>query len=201
MSVLFKRFRNFRKRQEGSASVEFVLLFPVFMFVFLTGFESGFYMVRHVMLERAVDIAVRDVRLGNTQNIPGQAPNLATLKQRICDEASIFPNCADAVQVELRPVAIAPNGVDVMTQDILCIDSSADDDVPQTTYYDTGEDNSLMVVRVCALSEPLFPTTRLGAGMAVDAEGNHALISVNAFVNEPNNRIRSIETTATEVGS
>ena len=193
MNMLFKCFRKFRKQQDGTASVEFVLLFPIFMFVMLTGFESGFYMVRNVMLERAVDVAVRDVRLGNTINAPGQPPELAALKQRICDEATVFPDCMNLLQVALRPVAIEPGGVAAIKNSLRCIDAAADDEVPQSTHYDTGTENSLMVVQVCALSKPLFPASRLGAGMVRDTEGNYALVTINSFVNEPGERQRFFE--------
>ena len=114
MSELFNKLRKYRKNQEGTASVEFVLLFPIFIFVLLTGFESGFYMVRNVMLERAVDIAMRDVRLGNTLNVAGQPPDHAALKQRICDEAAVFPNCMSMIQVEMQPVAIERYPIDCL---------------------------------------------------------------------------------------
>jgi len=187
MSALFRILRKFRKRQDGTVSVEFVILFPIFIFVLLTGFESGFYMVRNVMLDRAVDIAMRDVRLGNTMNTPGQPPDIAALKRRICNEASIFPNCMQMVQVELRPVPIAPGGIAAVTGNTRCVDTSAPN-LPPSTVYDTGEGNSMMVVRVCALADPLFPSTRLATGMAADPQGNLALITINAFVNEPGQR-------------
>jgi len=44
------------------------------------------------------------------------------------------------------------------------------------------------MVRVCALSKPLFPTTGFGVGMQVDPDGNYAMVATTAFVNEPGNR-------------
>ena len=46
----------------------------------------------------------------------------------------------------------------------------------------------MMMVRVCALSKPLFPTTGIGVGMQVDGDGNYAIVATTAFVNEPGNR-------------
>ena len=192
MSGLLKYVIKFRESQVGSASVEFVILFPLFMFVMMSGFESGFYMVRNVMMDRAVDIAMRDVRLGNTINTPGAPPDLTALKHRICEEASIIPNCMQLVQIEMQPVEIAPGGVDAFGQNLRCIDTEADDGALQDTVYDTGRDNSLMVVRVCTLANPLFPTTGIGAGMAYDGQGNYALVTTAAFVNEPGQRSRVV---------
>ena len=106
MKRVLNKCEWFRKRQDGNATIEFVILFPAFMTLFLTGFEAGFYMVRNVMLERAVDIAVRDVRLGN-----GNVPAFAALKKRICDEAGIIPDCMRTLQVEMRNIPKGQGGV------------------------------------------------------------------------------------------
>lgn len=183
MSVPIKKLLDFRREQDGNATIEFVLLFPAFIFLFLTGFESGYYMVRNVMLERAVDIAVRDVRLGN-----GRVPTFVALKQRICDEATILPDCMQNLQVEMRPVDIQPGGVAVMAGPARCVDLNSSDDPLTGTTYNVGQVNNMMVLRVCALAEPLFPTTGIGVGMQVDGFGNYALVATTAFVNEPGNR-------------
>ena len=183
-----KRFVNkcdlFRKRQDGNATIEFVVLFPAFMTLFLTGFEAGFYMVKNVMLERAVDIAVRDVRLGN-----GKVPAFAALKKRICDEAVIIPDCMKSIKVDLQPVPSTPGGVMAVTNgNVKCLDSGLPPNIQPGSTFDPGEQNKMMLIRVCAMSEPLFPTTGIGVGMKSDSNGNMAIVSTTAFVNEPGNR-------------
>ena len=181
MKSIFKLLKSFRKKQDGTASVEFVFIFPAFMGVFLLGFESGYYMLRGVMLERGVDVAVREVRLAN-----GTVPDLVTLKKDICDVALMLPDCEQSLQIEIRPVAPVPGGVADLGTDIACIDKREDLDAEANeTTYNTGSGNQLMMVRVCALSQPLFPTTPLGAGLKKDSFGNYALVSTTAFVNEP----------------
>lgn len=183
MSRFLNKYRNFRNAQEGNATIEFVFLFPCFIFLFLTGFEAGYYMVRNVMLERAVDVAVRDVRLGN-----GRVPTFAALKTRICSETAVIPDCLNSLQVELQPVDIAPGGIAAIAGPVRCIDTASDADPLTGTVYNVGDANNLMVVRVCALAQPLFPSTGIGVGMRVDAEGNYALVATTAFINEPGNR-------------
>ena len=195
MSVLFNKFKLFKKKQEGSATVEFVLLFPALMFLFMMGFESGFYMVRNVMLERAVDIAVRDVRLGN-----GKVPQFTALKARICEEALILPDCVDSLQVEMRPIAIEPGSTVGVSGDFRCIDKLSTEDPLTGTTYSLGQQNNMMVVRVCALSQPLFPTTRLAVGMKDDAQGNYAIVATTAFVNEPGTRSQAVAQASTPIG-
>ena len=183
MSFLFKKFRRFRRKEDGSATIEFVILFPAFMSIFLLGFESGFFMVRNVLLERAVDITIRDVRLGN-----GRVPEFDDLKANICDAALIIPDCVDKLQIEMQSVEIVPGAIDPLRGRALCVDTTSDEDQSQFTTFDLGEQNSMMIVRVCSLMEPFFPTTRLGAGLGVDTEGNIAMVVTSAFVNEPGTR-------------
>lgn len=184
--------RKFRKNEEGTATIEFVFLFPVFVFLFLMGFEAGYYMVRHVVVERAVEIAVRDVRLGN-----GRVPNFNLLKARICNEAGIIPDCMNAVQIEMQPIAIQPGGTLPVRTAARCIDQMSTEDPETGTTYDVGRENQMMMVRVCALSKPLFPTTAIGSGMQVDPNGNYAIVATTAFVNEPGNRAGPPQPTST----
>ena len=177
------RIFRFRKDEDGNPTVEFVFLFPVFIGLFLMGFESGYFMVRSVLVERAVDTAVRDVRLGN-----GKVPSFALLKARICEQAAIIPDCLNSIQIEMQPIAITPGGTIPVRTSAKCIDQLSADDPVTGTNYDVGQENQMMMVRVCALSKPLFPTTGIGVGMQADANGNYAIVATTAFVNEPGNR-------------
>lgn len=180
-----RRFHAYKSSEDGTATVEFVLLFPIFVFLFLMGFEAGYYMVRTVMLERAVDLAVRDVRLGN-----GNIPEYRLLKANICAEAGVIPNCMDSVQVDLREVDAVPGGTIPMRNDAICNDKTQDAQFnTRNTYYDVGSANNVMMLRVCALSEPLFPTTGIGVGMRTAETGDdYAIVATALFVNEPGDR-------------
>lgn len=188
IGALARRLRRFRRSEDGGTStVEFVILFPAFLAVFLSSFESGLMMVRNVMLERGVDIAVRELRIG--MPIP---PSYMEFRERICEEVIIFADCMDVVEVILVPIDTAawdmPNdptdctyeGVDPVTLTPL-----------ETPNYDEGENNELMIVQVCGLFTPLFPGTIFGMQMpkfdpedsADDAK--YALVVTSAFVNEP----------------
>lgn len=181
---MYRSCRRFREEDDGNATIEFVFLFPAFIFLFLTGFEAGYYMVRNVVLERATDIAIRDVRLSN-----GQIPDWAALKARICNEAQIIPDCMRTLQVEMQPVPNTPGSVAAVTGGaVRCIDTGAAPNVDQTGTYSAGGQNVMMLVRVCSLAQPLFPTTGIGVGMKMDLEGNYALVATTAFVSEPGAR-------------
>jgi hypothetical protein len=169
---------RFRRDESGTSTVEFVILFPLFMAIFFAAFESGYLMLRNVMLERSVDLAVRELRLGDPQ-----PPTFAEFKQGICDNTYFISDCDDVVQVQLRPVDMTTWGP--LNGDPRCIDvESAIDPFDQTEYL-VGGNNELMMVRVCALFQPMFPTTGLGLNMQYDGDGNYALVVTTAFVNEP----------------
>ena len=51
---------------------------------------------------------------------------------------------------------------------------------------DTGTDNEMMLIRACAVFDPIFPMTGLGLKLKKDAfGGGYAIIARSAFVNEP----------------
>lgn len=169
--------QGFRRDEAGVVTTEFVLLFPAFIFIMLASIEASIYMARHVMLDRGVDIAVRELRL-NTAN----PPDFDEFKTRICEGTILIQNCEDVVQIELVPVDMTTwIGVD---GDALCRDLSSTIDPLNFTNYTAGTVNELMMVRVCALYDPIMPTTPMGLGL-VQTQGKHAIVITSAFVNEP----------------
>lgn len=176
------RFIRFGRDETGTATVEFVILFPIFMAVFFASFESGYMMVRNVMMERAVDLAVRDLRLGrdHVQKFDG-------LKKTICDNAVIVADCEDVVQIELIPVSTADFAVTMA--DVRCRDVESEIDPIDVTTFKLGDNNSLMLLRVCAMFRPMFPSTTYGLKLDHDGFGNYALVVTSAYVNEPNRRV------------
>ncbi len=173
-----RRFVRLGRDEDGAATVEFVILFPIFMTIFLAAFESGLMMLRNVMLERSVDLAVRELRLGTP--VP---PDFDQFKETICARTYFVDNCNDVVQVELSPVDLTTWGpLDGAPR---CIDVESTIDPFDQTEYSVGGNNELMLVRVCALFQPIFPTTGLGLAMRSDSAGNYAIVVTSAFVNEP----------------
>ncbi|MFP4275575.1 MAG: pilus assembly protein, partial [Paracoccaceae bacterium] len=138
--------------------------------------ELGIITVRQVMLDRGLDMAVREVRLST-----GQPPQHDDLKQRICDLAAIIPDCAANVKLEMRPTDMRnwqsiPDGAD-------CTDRS--EDIRPLRQFTAGLDNEMMLLRACVKFSPLSPTSRLVASMGTDAAGDIKIVSLSAFVQEP----------------
>jgi TadE-like protein len=169
-------FRRFGRDETGTSTVEFVILFPMFMAIFFAAFESGYMMLRNVMLERAVDLAVRDLRLGTPA-----PPAPQEFRDAVCENTYFVENCDQVVRVQLEPVNMTTWGPLPGEPD--CRDINMANQGAST--YLPGGNNELMMVRVCALFRPMFPSTGLGLGLRYDTDGNYAMVVTSAYVNEP----------------
>jgi hypothetical protein len=172
-------FRNLLRRaarEDGSVTVDFVLVFPVFIMVFLASFEAAMMMTRFVMLERALDISIRDLRLGVYTN-----PTHDQIKADICARTILLPDCEGALLLEMRPVSRV--SWDVFAGTTQCVDRT--EDLLPVTTFNPGAENELMLIRACAIFDPFFPTTRWGLRLPLDASGGYQLLAMSAFVNEP----------------
>ena len=176
MTKFFSRFRNLIRDEEGAATVEFVVVFPFFVVTFLSAFEVAAMNIRAVSMERATDIAVRDIRLNKGGNIPyGQVLN------DICERSFMIPDCKQSVKIEL--VNVATIGQNLPPAEIDCVRRNAKIQPP--ARFTPGVENELMLIRVCAVIDPMFPTVGVGRTMPKDASGGYIVSASSAFVNEP----------------
>lgn len=176
MKPILTALRRFGREDKGTASIEFVILFPMFFTIMISSIEMGILMTRQVFLDRAVDLAVRDLRLGSFPNVTHDV-----LKDAICQRAGVIPNCATELMLELQPVS-AP-GYAMPDPAATCTDRGAPVQ-PVVTFRD-GPENEVMVLRACALVDPMFPGTGLGLKMQENLRDGFALVSTSAYVNEP----------------
>jgi len=167
---------SFRKDETGTGTLDFMMVLPAAMFFAATSYESGTYGLRNVMLERAVDVTVRQVRIGA---IPD--PTHAQLKERICEEAAIIPECMANVKLEM--IRKDPRSWTDVSEVADCVDRSST--AEPVVNWTPGGSNDLMIVRVCALLDPVLPTSTIGMAMAEYEDGAHALVSTSSFVVEP----------------
>jgi len=172
--------QSFRDCERGTASLEFVLVFPVFFAFFLMTFESGMVSLRHVMLERGVDVTVREVRIGALPS-----PTRAELRDRICQVAQIIPNCDTQLQLEM--MIRNPRNFATIPANVPCIDRSVS--TQPVVEFTNGTHNELVVLRACLRLDPFLPTTGLGKAIVDSGDaasgGSYALVSTAAFVIEP----------------
>lgn len=171
-------WKRFRASQSGSGAIELVIVLPVMLGVFISSMECGLYMTRQIMLERAVDITVRELRLGRIDN-----PNHTKLKQSICANTSIIPDCANSIRIEL--LRVSTTDWSFPSEGVPCVDRDQPIDI--SLEFNPGVENELMLVRVCLIQDAIFPGANFAQGIAFegDAAGGYALVSTSAFVNEP----------------
>ncbi len=165
---------RFRKDRDGAASVEFVLVAPVYFALMFSMFEAGWLMTQSMMLERALDVTVRDLRLG-LQNDTSHD----NFKDIICEKASIITDCRDNVLLELVPIA---SSADVPTETV-CRDRASN--VEPVVTFNPGSRSEIMYMRACVVIDPLVPGMGLGLHLPLDETGGFALVSYAAFMNEP----------------
>lgn len=197
-AVKLKKIWQAFKREDGNASIEFVILFPALMTLFLSSFEVSVFLLRSSLLEKSLDTTVRELRLGIVN--PKTA---AELKETLCDRASVLPNCLDTMKVELLPVPTT--SFSLPSGSIKCVDIDAEIDPATTVNF--GQPNDIMIVRACAKVDPFFVTTPWVMGMQkvggnpgdvrvlarvygmdtlpTDTSGQYAVTAVSTFVNEP----------------
>lgn len=177
MSRLVRRYlRRARRSEDGATTIEFLIWFPFFITLVGSSIEAGLMQLQQSMLERALDLTIRDLRIGVLQD-----PSHDDLKVAVCNRIMLVPDCRTDLLLELTEVRTTswtmPTGA---TQ---CTDRSLE--VQPVTTFQPGLQNDLVTVRACIKVEPLFPTTGLGLELPKDAAGMYALTSTSAFVNEP----------------
>jgi len=168
--------RKFCRDERGTASVEFVVVFPFFLGLLLSSFELSLITMRETMLERALDLTVRDIRLET-----GSAPQHDDIKALVCERAPVIPNCE--LNLRLEMIQIDPSNWTAPQAAFDCTDTS--EEVQPVRNFVNGMDNDLMLLRACAKFEPIFPGVGIGKNLDKDGAGMAALVATSAFVQEP----------------
>ena len=164
------------RREDGTATMEFVLVIPLIMMIFMASFESGLLMIRSIMLEQSVDMTMRELRLGHLTAVTNHL-----LKKEICSRTIIFPDCLNNIKIEMDRVSTATWNIPVQPPHCINRHEAAEPVVSMGTIGD----NDVMVVRVCVTMQAMFPTTGIALNMPLDPDGGYGLVARTAFVVEP----------------
>ena len=166
------------RREDGNATIGFVLMLPLFITLFMATFEIGLYMTRLTLLDRAVDIAARAVRLGMIAN-----PTHDNIRAYICDNASMIPNCNATLKLNMERVALTT--WTMPTTQTTCVNRA--EAVQPVAVLDPNptERKVLIVMRACVIADALFPSAGLALNLPLDGQGGYRLTSTSAFLNEP----------------
>ena len=174
---LSRLIRRFRREEEGNATIEFVILMPLLFTIFAAALESGLMMVRWTSIDRASDMVIRSLRLGQYAN-----PDAIMLRREVCDRTFMIENCFENSVVEITRInrttfqMPAPNAP--------CVRRDGTVIVPVTTVT-PGQQNELMLIRVCVTVDALMPTSTYALPIQYDAQGGYALSVSSVYVNEP----------------
>lgn len=170
-----RQLNRFAADCSGSATVEFVIIAPLLFMIVFSVFESGWLMTKYMMLDRGLDLAVRDVRLGIAAN-----PTHDEIRDKVCDYAAIIKDCREALVLEMTAL---DSVADIPTTSATCVDRTVN--TLPVTGFNAGARSQIIYVRACAIVDPLFPGMGLGLQLTKDASGGFALLSNAVFVNEP----------------
>lgn len=178
LSSACRLIRRFRKDTNATVTVEFAILMPLFFMLLTSTVELGMVVLRQSQLERALDIAVRDIRLTT-----GAAPQHDTVRDQICEISGFIDNCSTSLRLEL--VQLDPFAWAGVSEQPDCI-SKPEDIQPVRGFSNDGASNDLMLIRACMRFKPLFSSWGFGEDLATaDPEGLVSLVAVSAFVQEP----------------
>lgn len=177
MTRLYTALRHFSLREAGTATVEFVIIVPFILAMLFSSIDFGVVMLRQIFLDRAVNIAVRDVMLGNIAST-----GMAGLRTKICEGTVLIADCEASITIELRP--INTNSWAGLNDPAQCVNRAANI-APTLTFNPSAGNQDLMLVRVCAAADPFIEMTGLVFGLNQGASGDYLLVSVGAFTNEP----------------
>jgi hypothetical protein len=165
------------RREDGTATMEFVLVIPIIMSIFMASFETGLLMTRSILLEQSVDMTMRELRLGHYPDVTN-----ALLKTEICKRTIIFESCEASIKIQMDRVSTT--AWDVPIEPSQCINRSANA-VPVNDPDPTMGDNDVMIVRVCVILDAMFPSMGVALNLDLDSGGGYGLVARSAFVAEP----------------
>lgn len=169
--------RRFARSDRGTATVEFVIGVPLILAFLFSAIDYGTVMLRQVFLDRSVDMAVRQVRLGAFDS-----GDFAAFRTMICQNSFLIADCENTIAIELRPIDTTTwAGLDDPAQ---CV-NRAEDLAPVLAFNPAAGQQRLMLIRVCAVVDPFIRMTGMVLGMPDDGSGGFFLVSRAAFANEP----------------
>lgn len=174
-----RRLRRLWRREDGTATIEFALFLPITLLIFMASMEAGFYMLRHVMLERGLDLTLRDFRLGRLASLDHDE-----IRDRVCERTPIIGNCQSELKVWMQPVNTFT--WDLPLDPVYCGDRNDPLTNPLPGEVDQGGSNEIMLIRICVLESPMFPSTPFSMRLRADSQtGDYQLTTSTVVVNEP----------------
>ncbi|MBB3997586.1 TadE/TadG family type IV pilus assembly protein [Aureimonas pseudogalii] len=162
--------------RRGSVALEFAIVAPIFLAIVFSTLEAGWMMTQATLLDRALDITVREVRIGGP-DAPTTEPQI---RKAVCDRAMVIPGCEAVATVEMRLVEKAS---DFPTAAATCVDRGTT--ARPVTSFQSAARAKITFVRVCIVVDPITPLMGLALQLPKDAKGGYRLATSSAFLSEP----------------
>jgi Flp pilus assembly protein TadG len=166
----------FWRNRSGTTAVEFAILAPIFIAVLFSAFEVGWLVTKSTLLDRALDFAIRDIRIGSATAPKSQS----AMAEAICARIYVVADCSNALTVELTKIASAN---DFPANDAVCVDRGAG--MKPAVSFTSGARAEIMFVRACLVSDSLTPYLGIALRFLKDTKGGYSIVSSSAFMNEP----------------
>ncbi len=180
-SSIGRRLRRLWRREDGTATIEFVFCIPVTLMIVMASMESGLYMVRSALMERGLDLVMREFRLGRMAKM-----DYTQIRDKMCEYTIYVADCKNNLKVWIQPI-------NTFTWELPDASSiyCGDRNFPLTSPPIPGSaaatgSNDIVLVRVCALEDPIFPSTPFAMRLRKDSTtGQYELTSATVVVTEP----------------
>lgn len=179
MLNLRPKLNRFCSDENGYSTAEFVIVATTFLTAFFWTFETGLIMTKQMMLERSLDMTVRDFRL---HSVPPSKLASETMyewaKRKTCENALVFKDCEANLHLEMDAFDPATG----YAKDYKCVDREENDLNPLGAFA-PNQRSEVMYIRACIRIDPMMPNG-IALFPGVNDEGI-PLVADTAFVNEP----------------
>ncbi len=169
-----ERLKTIFHARDGATAIEFAILAPILIAILFSILELSWLILKVLILDNAVDLAAKQIYIGNV-------PDRAAFEQLICENAPLFSNCLQQVNVEAVEIA---DFSDIPNSEPECRDAGEEAFTPNTAYT-TCTSSAIVFLRVCVTSPLFTPGLGFGAALPRQPDGTFAIVSSAVFMNEP----------------
>ncbi|OAN70765.1 hypothetical protein A8B78_04760 [Jannaschia sp. EhC01] len=178
MLPLRYRIQEFWEDESATATLEFVIVFPLLMIVFIAAFETALILTRQIMLERTLDMSTRVLRLAQ-----GVITDADTVRDTMCANTTLLPDCDTLLTIDLQ--IIDRNVYDMPSNDQVCAGRGEDIVIAPDNEFQVGADNDFLLIRTCLIVDRILPFSGFGLNLTRDDSGGMHMMASTIFVNEP----------------
>jgi Flp pilus assembly protein TadG len=180
LNPLRARKKSFRKSEEATVTIEFGMIFPVFLMLVVTMIETAGMMFQEYTIQAGIHNAARMIRTGQAQNSSWSA---GSFKAEVCKTAKILTGCASNLKIHVD----SQNTFIAMKTAAPTFTSVGND---PTTTFRCGD--PLKVVVVIATYDHKFIVPFMRYFGNVPSKPNHRrLTGTTMFRNEPFTKLSS----------